>query len=198
MSPGRWQQASLDTGASVYVGLLRHGEVEGGSRFRGHTDDPLTPSGLAQMYAAVADSAPWDRVISSPLIRCAEFARAFAMQNNVPLTIDTRLQEMHFGQWEGRTAAEILSSESEALARFWQDPEAYPPPLGESLGQFQARVLEGWQDLVTTEIEQRTLIVTHGGVIRLLLCHVCELPVLQWHTFEVNHGQLHHLTKSIS
>lgn len=173
------------------VGLLRHGEVEGGSRFRGHTDDPLTPAGLAQMYAALADSDRWDRVISSPLIRCEEFASAFARQGSLPLTFDTRLKEIHFGQWEGRSAAELMAEDPEALARFWRDPNAYLPPGGESLAHFQARVLDAWYDILSAYADQHILIVTHGGVIRVLLCHVFQVSVSRWHEFEVTHGQLH-------
>ncbi|MEW8357410.1 MAG: alpha-ribazole phosphatase [Candidatus Thiodiazotropha sp.] len=173
------------------LGLLRHGETEGGQGFRGHTDDPLTPAGLAQMYAALADSDRWDRVISSPLIRCAEFARTFARQHCLPLTFDTRLKEMHFGQWEGRSAAELMAEDPEALARFWRDPDAYPPPSGESLACFQARVLNAWNNILSAHADQHVLIVTHGGVIRVLLCHVFEVPVSQWHEYEVPHGKLH-------
>lgn len=173
------------------IGLLRHGEVEGGGRFRGHTDDPLTPAGLAQMYAALADSGPWDRVISSPLIRCAAFASAFARQHFVPLTFDLRLQEMHFGQWEGRSAAELMAEDPQALARFWGNPEAYPPPGGEPLRHFQARVLDAWNDILPAYADQHVVIVTHGGVTRVLLCHVFGVPVSRWHEFDIPHGRLH-------
>ncbi|MFP5506984.1 MAG: alpha-ribazole phosphatase [Gammaproteobacteria bacterium] len=183
--------ASRDTSASLYVGLLRHGEAEGGNRFRGHTDDALTPAGLAQMYAALSDSGHWDRVISSPLTRCAEFVSDFARQSSLPLTFDTRLKEMHFGQWEGRSAAELMAEDPEALARFWRDPDAYPPPGGESLAHFRARVLDAWNDILSAYADQHVLIVTHGGVIRVLLCHVFEVPMSRWHEFEVPHGRMH-------
>lgn len=175
----------------MLVGLLRHGEVEGGDRFRGHTDDPLTPAGLAQMYAAIAGSGRWERLISSPLIRCAEFASVFARQSSLPLTFDTRLKEIHFGQWEGRSAAELMTEDPEALTRFWRDPDAHPPLGGEALARFQARVLDAWNDILAAHAGQRILIVTHGGVIRVLLCHVFEVPVSRWYEFEVTHGQLH-------
>lgn len=187
------QSASRDTGASLRVGLLRHGEVEGGARFRGHTDDPLTPAGLAQMHTALADHGGWDRVISSPLIRCAEFSNAYAGQNALPLTFDARLKEMYFGLWEGRSAAELMAEDSEALARFWRNPDACPPPDGESLTRFQTRVLDAWNDIVSAYTGQRVLIVTHGGVIRVLLCHVSGIPVSRWHEFEVPYGRLYEL-----
>lgn len=183
--------ASGDTSAFLRVGFLRHGEVEGGSRFRGHTDEPLTPAGLAQMYAAIANSNRWDRIISSPLLRCAEFSRALVQKNSLPLRFDTRLKEIHFGAWEGRSADELMAEDPEALTRFWRDPYAHPPPGGESLGRFQARVLEAWRDILSAHAGERVLLVTHGGVIRVLLCHVFAVPISRWHEFEVLHGQLH-------
>lgn len=185
--------ASRGTSASLRVGLLRHGETEGGQRFRGHTDDPLTPAGLSQMYAEMADGGRWDRVISSPLSRCAEFSSAFARQHSLPLAFDTRLKEIHFGLWEGRSAAELMETDAEALGRFWADPAHNPPPGGESLARFQARVLDAWNDIRSAHANQHVLIVTHGGVIRMLLCHVFEVPVSRWHEFDVPHGRLHDL-----
>jgi alpha-ribazole phosphatase len=172
------------------IGLLRHGEVEGGNRFRGPTDDPLTTAGLLQMYATLTDNDRWDRVISSPLLRCAEFSNAFAWQHSLSLTFDTRLQEMYFGAWEGRSASELMAEDPQALTRFWRDPNAYSPTGGEALADFQARVLAAWNDILSTPAGQRVLIVTHGGVIRVLLCHVLKVPVSRWHEFEVPHGQL--------
>lgn len=172
------------------VGLLRHGEVNGGSRFRGHTDDALTSIGLQQMRAAT-DGRHWSQVVSSPLVRCAAFANAFARQHSLPLTFDPRLREMHFGMWEGRSASELMAEDPEALTRFWRDPDSHPPPGGEPLAGFQARVLDAWKDLTSGRIGKRVLVVTHGGVIRILLCHVFAVPVPRWHEFDVPHGKLH-------
>lgn len=184
------RRTSRDTRASLRVGLLRHGEVEGGSRFRGHTDDALTAIGLQQMHAAT-DGKHWDRVISSPLTRCAAFANAFADRHSLPLTFDARLKEMYFGIWEGCTAAELMAIDADALIRFWNAPDKYPPPCGEPLARFQARVLDAWNDIVIGHAGQRVLVVTHGGVIRALLCHVLKQPLAQLQTFEVEHGGLY-------
>lgn len=185
------RRASRDTSATLRVGLLRHGEVEGGNRFRGRTDDPLTATGLAQMHAAIADSENWEHIVSSPLLRCAAFADDFARQYSLPLTFDARLKEMHFGAWEGRTAAELMTTNADALTRFWNDPLHNTPPGGEPLAQFQTRVLDAWNDIIMEYPAQRVLIVTHGGVIRVLLCHVRNQPLARLQTFEVRHGGLY-------
>jgi len=83
--------------------LLRHGEPVGGRKYRGQIDDPLSEKGWAQMHAAVGDTAPWTRIVSSPLQRCRAFAEILADRHGLLLTLDERLAEVGFGVWEGRS-----------------------------------------------------------------------------------------------
>ena len=184
-------------GNLVYLDLLRHGETEGGARYRGTTDDPLTAAGWEQMWAAVNDNARWNGIVSSPLRRCAEFARALARQRSMPLTLDPRLAEMHFGAWEGRSAAELMSADPEALARFWHNPAAHAPPGAEPLTRFAARVLEAWHGIVRAHPGRRVLLVTHGGVIRAILCHVLRRPIERLLELDVGHAALHRVRAAI-
>lgn len=179
----------------IEIGLLRHGEVMGGTCFRGSTDDPLTDIGLNQMRKAAQgypDRADmWNQIISSPLQRCARFAEEFSQQHSLPLRFDDRLQEMHFGDWEGRTAAELIDEDPEPLTQFWADPFNRPPPRGEQLSHFQSRVLKAWSNVIQRHINQRVLLVTHGGVIRILLCHLQQRPVSALLEIEIEHGTLY-------
>ncbi|MDP2783353.1 MAG: histidine phosphatase family protein [Sulfurimicrobium sp.] len=175
--------------SSTVIHLLRHGETEGGPRYRGSTDDALTPRGWAQMWAAVGEIG-WDRIVASPLVRCAAFAQTLAERRGIPLEIDARLREMHFGAWEGRTAVEIMAQDADALTRFWQDPAAYPPPDGEPLLAFQARVLQAWREIVRADAAQRVLLVSHGGPIRVVLCDIKQHPVERLLELEVAHAAL--------
>jgi len=175
----------------MLIGLLRHGEARGGVRFRGQTDDPLTAHGHTQMQAALAAEPRWDRVISSPLRRCAEFARAFAARESLPFALDARLREIHFGAWEGRSAAELEAEQPDALAAFWRDPENHLPPGAESFADFRSRVLAVWDEVAADRAYQRVLLVAHGGVIRgvlgqLLGCSIDQLPA-----YQIRHGGLY-------
>lgn len=178
----------------MLIGLLRHGEVEGGRRFWGRSDVPLSLAGLIQMWAAVDAGPLWDRVISSPLSRCAEFAHAYAGRHRLPLSLDPRLQEMDFGAWEGRSAEELMSTAPAALRRFWEAPDDQPPPGGECLGRFQGRVLQAWDALLAEcADDDHILMITHGGVIRVLLGHVLGHPVDRLLELEVGYASLHRL-----
>lgn len=154
----------------VVIDLLRHGET-GRSGFRGNLDDPLAPAGWEQMQRATHEAKTrWQVVVSSPLARCADFAHAFAAERGLPLEWDARLAELHFGDWEGQDAEILHREQPQALGRFWTDPWSYTPPGGESLTAFETRVRAAWVDISKRHTSRHVLVVTHGGVIRLLLC----------------------------
>lgn len=174
---------------TVYLELLRHGETELGGGLRGSLDDALTATGWAQLRAAVAEAGPWDRLISSPLQRCARFAEELAAQQGVPLSLEADLQELHFGAWEGRSTAELMHSSATELGQFWSDPYAFTPPAGEPLLAFEARILSAVQRLQARHAGERLLLVTHGGVIRLLLARARGLPRTDLLQVEVSHAE---------
>ena len=170
--------------AETLIDLLRHGEPEGGVKFRGHSDDPLSADGWAQMRAATASAGGWEVIVASPLRRCAEFAAELAARLGVPLETETRLREIGFGAWEGLTAEQVAARDPEALERFWRDPAQHTPPGGEPLAGFEARVAAGWHDVIQRHAGKRILLVCHGGVIRLIIARVLAMP--RSHLFRLN------------
>jgi len=159
------------------IDLIRHGEPFGGPMFRGTKDDPLSDLGWQQMRAALSDDDHWDRVVTSPMLRCHRFAEELASARQLPLDVDDRLREISFGAWEGRTANAIMAETPEALTRFWNDPVTELPPGGEALAKFQARVREAWQHWTVEAAGQQVLMVCHGGVIRMVLGEVMGIPL---------------------
>lgn len=157
--------------------LLRHGETTLSHTLRGHTDDELTENGWLQMQSTiqqyVAGGTNWDVIFSSPLQRCHAFAINLAERLEIPLQLNMHIKEMYFGDWEGISTQSIYENEPELLANFWQFPTKYHAPNGESLEQFLQRVKVGFDEIHTQmKINQwnRALVVTHGGVIKLLTC----------------------------
>jgi alpha-ribazole phosphatase len=151
-----------------FIVLLRHGEVQGGARFRGGHDDPLCDAGWAQLRTAAGCEPGITRIVSSTARRCAEFARALAAERGLPLELSAAFAERCFGDWEGRAAHQIPAAE---LTRFWDDPVGYTPPGAEPFVNFRQRVLAGWQALLAGAAAH-TLVLTHGGAVRVILAAV--------------------------
>ncbi|NMY84787.1 alpha-ribazole phosphatase family protein [Pseudomonas sp. WS 5411] len=175
---------------TLHLDLLRHGETELGGGLRGSLDDALTAKGWAQMREAVLARGPWDRLVSSPLQRCARFAEELGARLNLPVSLEQDLQELHFGAWEGQSAVQLMEADAEALGLFWADPYSFTPPDGEPVEAFSQRVRDAVLRLHQLYAGQRVLLISHGGVMRLLLAQARGLPREQLLNVEVGHGGL--------
>ena len=169
------------------VDFLRHGEVAGGSYYRGITDDPLTKRGWQQMHNAVAGHHHWDLIISSPLLRCVKFAQQLHAETDTPLSVITAWQEIDFGDWEGKMAEQIAP---EQLINFYQDPVNNPPDNAENLNCFLARIKQAWETLLEEHAGKQVLVISHAGVIRSLFTPLLNLPVEKTFNLQLDHASL--------
>lgn len=161
---------------ATLIDFLRHGEPEGGRRYRGQIDDPLSAKGWGEMRAAVARPRPWQAIFTSPLARCRAFAEALAGEIGLPLAIEPRFMEVAFGAWEGKTAAELTAVDPDQVFDFKRDPVRHRPPGAEPLADFYARVAAGFDDLAAAHAGRHVLVVAHAGVMRMAMCRVLGLP----------------------
>lgn len=169
------------------IDLLRHGETSLSHTLRGSTDDALTESGWQQMRQTVEQALQhdpkalvWDAIISSPLQRCRVFADELALKLKLEVILDANLQEMHFGDWEALSTQSIYATQPELLAQFWEKPSQFSPPNAETLQQFHLRINQALQQIQTYmqhEQFEHVLVVTHGGVIKLLKCLAMNQPL---------------------
>ncbi len=160
--------------------VVRHGQsvadIEG--RHEGSADFPLTELGRNQAEAAaewIATHYPPNAIVASPLCRAAETARCIAGRVALPVALDDALREKGNGVYAGLTFEDARQRYPRPEGG-WKDHEA--PPGGESRIAFHGRVREYWSRLVATEPAPRRLaIVTHGGVIQMLLLCFLGLPL---------------------
>lgn len=167
------------------IDLLRHGDVEGGRKYRGQQDDRLSELGWQQLRDVTQKKQDWQHIITSPLKRCADFAEELAEIHNLPLNNYAVLKEISFGAWEGKTADELLESEPEKIKQYWSDPIKFTPPNAENVLDFEKRILNGWQDLLSKYNDEHILIIAHAGVIRIILCHVLGMPITELFKLDV-------------
>ena len=161
---------------TTVIDLLRHGEVEGGSKYRGQQDDPLTSYGWQQLRDVTSQPQQWQQIITSPLKRCSDFADELAERHSLPIEKRTAFKEISFGLWEGKTAEQLLTSDEQAIRAYWNDPVNSTPPQGENLLTFANRVQAGWDELLSEFQGKHLLLICHAGVMRVIICHVLGMP----------------------
>lgn len=146
----------------------------------GRTDGAPTPEGVAACIDRARDLAV-EQVVASDLQRSRRAAEAIAQA--APVTIDPRWRELDFGDWDGKAPGDI---DPEALMRFWQDPNANPPPGGERWSALVARIDAALHALAPVS----TLVVTHGGAMRAALHRLCGFDQRQLWAFDLPYTAL--------
>ena len=159
------------------IDLLRHGICEGGDILRGSTDVALLPEGLDQMDEVAHHQPHWNRIVSSPLKRCCEFAERLAEQRNVPLHLDDRWREIDFGDWDGVKIDSIRAKYPKESELYYNQPTEFTPPAGEPILEFQERVVSAFEQLFDHHRGEHLLVVQHGGTTRVLLAHILNAPL---------------------
>lgn len=169
---------------TTIIDIIRHGEPEGGSKYRGQIDDPLSDRGWAQMRAAVAGRSGWQQIITSDLSRCAAFATELGERLAIPVEQTAQFREVGFGDWEGLTASEIMARDEAALFAFWQNPLDNTPPHGEPLALFSQRIASVWEAMLRDHGGKHILLVGHAGMMRILLLQALGMPLEEFYRFD--------------
>jgi len=182
---------------------IRHGETAWNAqrRLQGHIDIPLNERGRAQAQAVAqaltedggADSAI-AAVYASDLERAFATGRAIAEAARAPITALPGLRERSFGDWEGRSYAD-LSVEFPAEAERWRkrDPHWSPPGAEENLLQFRERIDNTVRDLASRHQEQQVVLVAHGGVLDVLYRLATGLDIQAPRTWALDNAAINRL-----
>ncbi|CAM3942865.1 Putative phosphoserine phosphatase 2 [Vibrio aerogenes CECT 7868] len=155
------------------VWLLRHGKTTGPAALNGQTDACVAPQTQTQITQVLArQNLPYRQVISSPLSRCLDLATRLTDDDKVMIQPDWK--EMNFGDFDGVPFEQIPPERWAELEKFWENPVQYPLTGAETLAAFYQRVSACWTRF-TGDLQTDTLVVTHGGVIRMILAQVLNL-----------------------
>ena len=166
-------------GEATRLLLVRHGETDVSMRGRcfGRLDVGMSPEGQRQatgLRGALREF-PLAAVYTSPLSRALDTATAIATPHGLrPLPLDA-LRELAFGELEGLTYDEIRA-ERPGLYREWMEsPATVRFPGGESVADLRARVLPAVSEIVERHHGEVVALVTHGGVVRVVLAEALGL-----------------------
>jgi len=161
--------------------LIRHGETEWNSqkRMQGHSNSDLSSVGQAQIQALGQwmKDVPFDLIYSSDSLRAKQTAEAITQFSGHELQFDQRLREKNLGVFEGLTSEEARERHPEVFRLFKTAGSKYVIDEGESTQQLQDRALEIVNEIRIKHPEERVLLVTHGGFIRVVMKHSLGLSL---------------------
>lgn len=165
--------------------IWRHGRTAWNAeqRTQGQTDVDLDAHGVAQAATAaqrIAAQAP-DLIISSDLARARHTAAPLAERTGLPVKLDARLRERHFGDWQGLTATELQSRWPEQYAQLGSVTPVEIAGIESSLG-LARRAAEAFRDAAESVGDGTAVLVTHGGTARLGCAELMGWPPELWHT----------------
>lgn len=164
----RWAQRRHDEGDTLLT-LIRHGQTEANrvDRWQGITDGELTLDGRAQAAALAAWYPGLDSLYASPLRRAQDTAAALAEAFGVEVVSHDGVIEMHMGDWEDHTTAEIQEGWAELWAQIYHHDKDLPRGgTGESQGDAALRMQTVLQELAHRHAGAKVGVVSHGGAIR--------------------------------
>jgi len=161
------------------------------------------PDEMANLHDKLPEFDDDCTVFSSPLTRCLQLAETFSDT----VTTDTRLQELDFGEWEGKRFDDI---DAAVLQHWTNNFVTAAPPKGENFEDLYQRAGSFWQDLLATEASapahaprlrpvgeaKQVLVITHAGVIRALLARALNLPLANSFQLRIDSGSVHKLRQA--
>ena len=176
----------------VTVFLLRHGETAWNKlgRVMGRTQVPLGADGVQQIQkiAPLVATLEPDAIYTSPLRRAVQTAKVVAAETKLPICKSEGLNEIAYGEWAGRYFEDLI--DDELYRRFIKSPAKTILPGGETISDVQRRGLKVIEEAAQKIPGGRFLFVSHGDVIRAILCHYMKLPLNEYRRLRVDNGSL--------
>ena len=161
--------------------LIRHGETEWNSqkRMQGHSNSDLSEVGRGQIQALgeLMKNVSFDHIYSSDSLRARQTAEAITQYSGHTLQFDQRIREKNLGVFEGLTSTEAKERHPEVYRLFKTAGANYVIDEGESTQQLLERAFEFIEEIRLRHSQERVVMVTHGGVVRVLMKHALGLSI---------------------
>jgi broad specificity phosphatase PhoE len=162
--------------------LVRHGHVEGirPERFRGRTDLPLMPQGVAEAAAVARRIAlHWKPVAiyTSPLKRCVDTGAPIARACGLEAVILPALIDIDYGRWNWKTYDEAKTEDASLFEQWFATPDLVRFPEGESLEDLVGRAADALRFVREQHPDDTIVLVTHDSVNRAALLLLLDQPL---------------------
>jgi alpha-ribazole phosphatase/probable phosphoglycerate mutase len=188
--------------------LIRHGETKGAEqrRYKGTIDVPLSEIGMRQMEQVSkyidlnteynqnteyrTQNTGLNAVYCSDLSRAIRSAEIVAEPHSLKPIIVSSLRERNFGLWEGMSFDEIREKYPLEFDAWAGNPLKFSPMEGESTLAMRDRVIQAMNKIMENHNKGNIAIVAHGGVNRIILCHLLGIPLENIFRIEQDYGAL--------
>jgi broad specificity phosphatase PhoE len=171
--------------------LMRHGETpwnrEG--RVMGRNPIELDAEGRRQVESAIplARILSPDLVVSSPLVRARQSAEIVGNGIGISnIAEDPRLSEVAYGRWEGMVYDDLIKDAH--YIQYRERPLDEPTPGGETMYDVQSRGVAAVCHALAANSGKRILFVSHGDIIRTVLCHFMNLPLENFRRIRIDNA----------
>lgn len=161
--------------------FLRHGETvfSKADGFCGSTDADLTADGevMACSFAEAYGKTKWDAIYCSPMKRTIATANPIATIAGLQPQLRDGLRELNYGEWEGKTRAEVKASFGDDYTKWSSEPGWNSPTGGETAFEIAQRSGAVIEEIVANHREGNVLIVSHKATIRIMLCELMGIEL---------------------
>jgi probable phosphoglycerate mutase len=179
------------------ITAIRHGETAWNvdTRIQGQLDVGLNVRGRwqAERAAAALAGEQIDAVYSSDLWRAYDTALSVAKPHGLTIQTDEALRERGFGEFEGKTFAQIEAALPEQALQWRKRVPEFAPTGGESLLLFRERVLSCIYGLSAKNTGKHIVIVSHGGVMDVLYRAATGLDLQAARSWELTNAAINRL-----
>lgn len=152
--------------------LVRHGTTQYNleNRFQGHLDIPLSNQGIeqAKKLADYLKDKKIDAIYTSDLKRAVQTAEYIAAAKSMKYRLLPSLREVDVGELEGLRWHEVKKEYPDWVKK--QHVHDYPG--GETRIEIERRVSNLWDSVVKRHKGDGVVLVTHGGIIKALICQI--------------------------
>ena len=186
-----------DVSKTTRFGLIRHAQTVWNleKKIQGHSDSLLTPKGelQASRWGKMLKQFSWNRLLASDTGRALATAEIINADLKIPLTIDSRLREQDWGRWVGKTISQIEAEWPQVVDEQVNAGWNFCPPGGESRHSVLKRSQKALQEAAVRHPGEILLVVTHEGVVKSLIYHLCGRKFLPGEPAILESYQLHWL-----
>ena len=182
----------MDNPTRLY--LLRHGEVESRYHrvFGGKIDMELSPLGHQQVQAAANyfQRHPPHVMYASPMKRVQQTLAPLAKWTGLNPVVLPGLREVDFGAWTGLSWEQVYERFKVSAFDWLKELEAGSIADAESTADFRTRVHEALKQILKESSCKEVAVVAHGGVIRMLLALILDLPFARMSIFDIEYASI--------